>query len=71
MAHWAKCLAEKTAILKTILCRGAVAGIIALGILGWALLLGRWLQRFGWGHKLNRMQPFRTVDWLYRAFVKS
>ena len=51
--------------------RGAVAGIVALGVLGWALLLGRWLQRFGWGHKLNRLQPFRTVDWLYRAFVKS
>ena len=51
--------------------RGAVAGIIALGVLCWFLLLGRWLQRFGWGHKLNRMQPFRTVDWLYRAFVKS
>lgn len=51
--------------------RGAVAGIIALGILGWVLLLGRWLQRFGWGNKLNRLQPFRTFDWLYRAFVKS
>jgi len=51
--------------------RGAVAGIVALGILGWFLLLGRWLQRFGWGYKLNRLQPFRTADWLYRAFVKS
>jgi hypothetical protein len=51
--------------------RGAVAGIVALGVLGWFLLLGRWLQRFGWGKKLYRLQPFRTVDWLYRAFVKS
>lgn len=51
--------------------RGAVAGIVALGVLGWLLLMGRWLQRFGWGKKLYRLQPFRTVDWLYRAFVKS
>ena len=51
--------------------RGAVAGIVALGLLGWFLLLSRWLQRFGWGRKLHRLQPFRTFDWLYRAFVKS
>lgn len=51
--------------------RGAVAGIVALGLLGWFLLMGRWLQRFGWGKNLYRLQPFRTVDWLYRAFVKS
>jgi hypothetical protein len=51
--------------------RGGVAGIVALGVLGWVLLLGRWFQRFTWGRKLNRRQPFRTFDWLYRAFVKS
>jgi hypothetical protein len=51
--------------------RGAVGGIIALGLLGWFFLLGRWLQRYTWGRKLNRLQPFRTFDWVYRAFVKS
>ncbi len=51
--------------------RGAVGGIIALGLLGWFFLLGRWLQRYPWGRKLNRLQPFRTFDWIYRAFVKS
>jgi hypothetical protein len=51
--------------------RGAVAAIVALGIIGWFLLLGRWLQRFTWGRKLYQLQPFRTIDWLYRAFVKT
>ncbi|HYI46520.1 MAG TPA: hypothetical protein VE174_13775 [Actinomycetota bacterium] len=51
--------------------RGAVPAIIALGIVMWFLLLSRWLQRFTWGRKLTRYQPFRTVDWVYRAFVKT
>jgi hypothetical protein len=51
--------------------RGAVAGIVLLGLLGWFLLMGRWLQRFTWGRALYRVQPFRTIDWLYRAFVKT
>ena len=51
--------------------RGAVGAIVALGVLGWFLLLGRWLQRYAWGRKLHRFQPFRTLDWLYRAFVRS
>jgi hypothetical protein len=51
--------------------RGAVAGIVLLGLLGWFLLMGRWLQRFAWGRALYRVQPFRTIDWLYRAFVKT
>ena len=51
--------------------RGAVAAIVILGILGWFLLMGRWLQRFTWGQALYRVQPFRTIDWLYRAFVKT
>lgn len=51
--------------------RGTVGGIIALGLLGWFFLLGRWFQRYSWGRKLNRLQPFRTFDWVYRAFVRS
>lgn len=50
---------------------GAVATIIALGGFCWFLLLSRWLQRYSWGQKLTRMQPFRFFDWMYRAFVKS
>ena len=50
---------------------GAVALIVALGGFCWFLLLSRWLQRYTWGQKLTRMQPFRFFDWMYRAFVKS
>jgi hypothetical protein len=50
---------------------GAVAVIIALGGFCWFLLLSRWLQRYAWGAKLTRFQPFRFFDWMYRAFVKS
>ncbi len=50
---------------------GAVAVIIALGGFCWFLLLSRWLQRYTWGQKLTRMQPFKFFDWMYRAFVKT
>jgi len=36
-----------------------------------ALLLLRWSQRWSWGVALARRQPFKGVDWLYRAFVKT
>ena len=50
---------------------GAVAVIIALGGFCWFLLLSRWLQRYTWGQKLTKMQPFKFFDWMYRAFVKT
>ncbi|MDQ3962589.1 MAG: hypothetical protein M3277_01525 [Actinomycetota bacterium] len=51
--------------------RGTVAGLLALGFLGWLLLLGRWLQRFSWGRRIFLAQPFRLFDWIYRAFIKT
>lgn len=50
---------------------GAVPAIVGLGIVGWFLLLSRWLQRFPWGRKMTRLPVLRTVDWIYRAFVKT
>ena len=50
---------------------GAVPSIVVLGLLCWMLLLARWLQRYTWGQKLTQMQPFRFIDWMYRAFVKT
>lgn len=50
---------------------GAVAVIVALGGFCWFLLLSRWLQRYTWGQKLSRMQPFKFIDWMYRAFIKT
>jgi hypothetical protein len=51
--------------------RGALPSLIVLGALIWFFVMSRWLQRFAWGRKLNRLQPFRTIDWVYRAFVKT
>ena len=51
--------------------RGALPALLALGAIVWFLVMSRWLQRFGWGRKLTRLQPFRTIDWVYRAFVKT
>ena len=45
--------------------------MIALGGLAWLLLMSRWLQRYAWGRRMTRMQPFRFIDWIYRAFVKT
>jgi hypothetical protein len=48
-----------------------VAVTLGLGLLGLLLVLSRWLGRFAWGRRLFRVQPFRTFDWIYRAFVKT
>jgi hypothetical protein len=51
--------------------RGAMAGLLAAGLIGWFLLITRWVQRFSWGRRLIALQPFRFIDWLYRSFVKA
>jgi hypothetical protein len=50
---------------------GTLAGIFAAGIVGLIVLFARWSQRWPWGRRLTRMQPFKGIDWLYRAFVKT
>jgi len=50
---------------------GSVAGVLAVGLIGWFLLITRWIQRFPWGKRLIALQPFRLIDWLYRSFVKA
>ncbi|HET7483437.1 MAG TPA: hypothetical protein VFK89_11310 [Actinomycetota bacterium] len=51
--------------------RGGVTAIL-FGALAFVLLLGsRWIQRFAWGRAMSRAFPFKTIDWLYRAFVKT
>jgi hypothetical protein len=35
------------------------------------LVLARWSRRWPWGRRLCRAQPFKGIDWLYRAFVKT
>lgn len=50
---------------------GAVAIIVALGGFCWFLLLTRWLQRYPWGRRMIRRQPFHLIDWVYRAFIKT
>jgi hypothetical protein len=50
---------------------GAVPLIIVLTGVSLFLLWGRWLQRFPWGRRMYRLQPFKAIDWIYRAFVKT
>ena len=51
--------------------RGGLPGLLLLGAIAWFFVMSRWLQRFAWGRKLTRLQPFRGLDWIYRAFVKT
>ena len=58
---------------STVLVRTGVpvlALIVGFGVLSLLLALTRWVGRFGWGRTLLGAQPFRGLDWLYRAFVK-
>jgi hypothetical protein len=50
---------------------GTLAAIFVAGIVGLFVLFGRWSQRWAWGRALHRMQPFKGIDWIYRAFVKT
>jgi hypothetical protein len=48
-----------------------VPATLGAALLAALLLLVRWVGRFGWGRRLHRAQPFRAIDWIYRAFVKT
>lgn len=51
--------------------QGALVSLLALAMLAVLLILLRWIGRYSWGRRLYRVQPLRTFDWLYRAFVKT
>ena len=51
--------------------RGGVTTILVLAGLALLLMASRWVQRFPWGRGLTKVFPFKTIDWLYRAFVKT
>jgi hypothetical protein len=51
--------------------RWIVPFTLGAGLVAALLLLLRWVGRYPWGRRLHRAQPFRGLDWLYRAFVKS
>jgi hypothetical protein len=63
--------AEELLIYRVATGRGAAASIVALGMIMALLLGGRWMQRFAWGRRMTRLQPFKAIDWIYRAFVKT
>lgn len=50
---------------------GPMALILGLAAVALVLLLSRWIGRYRWGRRLYRVQPFRGLDWLYRAFLKT
>jgi hypothetical protein len=47
------------------------AVIVALGMLGFLMIIGRWTTRFGWARALSRYPPFPAFGWAYRAFLKG
>lgn len=52
---------------------GPTPMIILMAAAGFALvlLLLGWIQRFVWGRRLFSVQPLRSVNWIYRAFVRT
>ncbi|HWC13856.1 MAG TPA: hypothetical protein VG929_04605 [Actinomycetota bacterium] len=61
---------EDILIYEVVAGYGITAALIAVGLVGWMMLLSRWLQRYAWARRLYRVQPFRALDWMYRAFIK-
>jgi hypothetical protein len=49
----------------------APVSILALGVIGLVLVLLRWIRQFEWGQDLFDLQPLRSFQWLYRAFLKT
>ena len=47
------------------------AAIVAMGMLGFLMIIGRWTTRFGWARALSRYPPFPAFGWAYRAFLKG
>jgi hypothetical protein len=49
----------------------APIAILAFGTLGFLVALLRWSQQFEWGRRMYEVQPMRSFEWLYRAFLKT
>ncbi|MBW3588241.1 MAG: hypothetical protein KY429_02355 [Actinobacteria bacterium] len=45
--------------------------LLAAGGLALTVLLFGWIQRFAWGRRLFEVQPLRSANWMYRAFVRT
>jgi hypothetical protein len=48
-----------------------LASMIAAAGLALLVLLAGWMQRFPVARKLFRLQPLRSLNWMYRAFVRT
>lgn len=51
--------------------RLAIALILIAGAAALVLIFIRWSRRWAWGRRVCAVQPFKGIDWLYRAFVKT
>ena len=76
MAHWTNCLADETAILKTIVFDGNVAGNIVCWVLAGEHKVGYWLGKEYWGKGiatagLAQFLDLVTVRPLYAHVAKS
>jgi RimJ/RimL family protein N-acetyltransferase len=61
-AHWARIRADDTAVLRTIVADGLVAGNIVSWLQGGQRLLGYWIGREHWGRGIATRALARFVD---------
>jgi RimJ/RimL family protein N-acetyltransferase len=61
-AHWARIRADHTAILRTIVADGVVAGSIVSWLLDGQRLLGYWVGREQWGRGVATQALLRFAD---------
>jgi RimJ/RimL family protein N-acetyltransferase len=62
LAHWAKIRADDTAVLRTIVADGVVAGNIVSWLQNGRRLLGYWVGREHWGHGIATKALAQFMD---------
>lgn len=48
-----------------------LASMITFGGFTLLVLLAGWIQRYGWAKRIFTLQPLRSINWMYRAFLRT
>ncbi|MGH2812034.1 MAG: hypothetical protein ACRDI1_04905 [Actinomycetota bacterium] len=49
----------------------AAGAILGLAVTALLIMLLNWMRRFEFGRRLYRIQPLRSLNWMYRAFLRT